>query len=155
MNSKNQIKVLNEIQLIGITQIGEFEKAPQMFERLMKWSFEKGLLNGPEIKTATVYHDNPRVTEISKVRWSACLLVDSKIDTEEDLRNIIIHKGKYAVGHFEIDRFSFEKAWQNLIEWVKNNGFDFGIQDYFEIYHGDHRMHPENKFVVDICIPLK
>ena len=25
----------------------------------------------------------------------------------------------------------------------------------FEIYHNDHKTHPEQKFIIDICIPLK
>lgn len=155
MEYKIEIQELPEIKLVGITHIGEFEKTPVVYEQLMKWAFEKGLLNTPNVKTATIYHDNPRVTQMSKVRWSACLVIDNKVETEGEIRKISICKGKYAIGHFEIEPALFEKAWETALVWVKDNGYEFGEYDYFELYHGDFQSHPEHKFIVDICIPVK
>lgn len=155
MKSKIEVQELPEIKLIGLTHIGEFEQIPSVYERLMKWAFEKRLLNTPNVKTATIYHDNPRITQMSKVRWSACLVIDNNVETEGEIRKISICKGKYVIGHFEIEPALFEKAWETVLVWVKDNGYGFGEHDYFELYYGDLQSHPEHKFVVDICIPVK
>lgn len=155
MNAQIEIKELSEIQLIGITHIGEFEKIPNIYEQLIKWAFEKGLLNTHNIRTSTIYHDNPRITEMSKVRWSACLVVNNSINTEGEIRQISISKGHYAVGHFEIEPILFEQAWKTVLTWIKKNGYTFDEREYFELYYGDYKIHPERKFITDICIPIK
>ncbi|MET6997353.1 AraC family transcriptional regulator [Chitinophaga defluvii] len=103
----------------------------------------------------TIYHDNPRITERSKVRQSACITIkeDTKLDDEVSL--LTIQKGKYAVGHFEITAAMFPKAWEDVIVWVKTNGYKLGDRDYFEVYLNDSRTHPEQKFLVDICVPVE
>lgn len=154
MNTNIEVRELSEINLIGITHIGELESAPKVYERLMKWAFEKGLLNSSNIETLTIYHDNPRITEVSKVRWSACLVVNTKIRPDDEIRNISISKGLYAIGHFEIEPVMFEQAWKSVLQWVKSNGYLFDEREYFEVYHNDNRMHPEHKFIADICIPI-
>lgn len=154
MNTNIEIKELSEINLIGITHIGEFGSIPKTYERLMKWAFEKRILNSSNIETLTIYHDNPRITEVSKVRWSACLVVSTKIETDDEIRNISISKGLYAIGHFEIEPIMFEQAWESVLHWIKNNGYLFDEREYFEVYHNDNRMHPKHKFIADICIPI-
>ncbi len=155
MNANVEIKELSEIKLIGITHIGEFENTSNTYEQLMKWASKKGLLNSSEIKTLTIYHDNPRITQISKVRWSACLIVNENVITDSEIRNISIRKGLYAIGHFEISPNQFEMAWEAMLAWVKINGYLFDEREFFELYHNDNKTHPKQKFITEICVPIK
>lgn len=154
MNAQIEVKELPEIKMAGIMHIGEFEKIGDTFQRLIDWAVPKGLLNTPNLKMATLYHDNPKVTEMAKVRLSACITVEDNTETEGDVRPIIIESGKYAVGHFEIKAESFQQAWDGMCIWVIENGYKFRDGEYFELYLNDHRTHPEQKFIVDICIPV-
>jgi AraC family transcriptional regulator len=155
MNAQIEVKELQEIKLAGIAHIGEFDKIGNTYEALFAWAAQKGLLGAQNIKAVTIYHDNPRVTHRSQVRLSACLTIEKDFNTEGAVRKVFIQKGNYAIGHFEIGQDLFPKAWDSLCIWIVENGYQFRDGDYFEIYHNDHRTHPEHKFIVDICIPVE
>ncbi|WP_103070382.1 AraC family transcriptional regulator [Aquimarina sediminis] len=155
MNAHIEVKKLQEIKLAGITHIGKFDEIGNTYERLFKWASQKRLLNSKNLKAITIYHDNPKVTQMSKVRLSTCITIDKDISAEGEVKPILIQSGHYAVGHFEITADLFQKAWDSMCVWVLENGYNFRDSDYFEIYLNDHKTHPEQKFVIDICIPVK
>jgi AraC family transcriptional regulator len=41
----------------------------------MQWAGSRELLSNPNVKTVTVYHDDPNVIKIENVRQSACITV--------------------------------------------------------------------------------
>ncbi|WP_109300009.1 GyrI-like domain-containing protein [Aquimarina sp. AU474] len=155
MNTQITIKELPELKLASISHIGEFEKAGNMFERLMKWGHQKKVLLDSDFKAITIYHDNPNVTQTSQLRFSTCITISENIATDGEIRQITLNKGIYAIGHFEIKAEEISKGWRNMCLWVIENDYEFRDGDYFEMYHNDHRTHPEQKFIVDICIPLE
>ena len=59
------------------------------------------------------------------------------------------------MGRFEIKGEDISRAWKNICVWIIENGYEFRDGDYFEIYHNDHKTHPEQKIILDICIPLE
>ena len=155
MNAQIVVTELQEIKLAGIMHIGEFEKVGDSYQKLMGWGFKKQVLPTMGFKAITIYHDNPNVTPLSKVRYSACVTINKDIDPEGEIRPLSIQKGIYAVGRFEIQGPDISKAWKSLFAWIIENGYEFRDGDYFEIYHNDHKTHPEQKFILDICIPLE
>ncbi len=155
MNTQITVKELPELKLASISHIGEFDKAGTMFERLIAWGHQKKVLDTSDFKAITIYHDNPNVTQTSKLRFSTCVTISESINTDGEIRQITINKGIYAVGQFEIKAEEISKAWKNMCIWVIENGYEFRDGDYFEMYHNDHRTHPEQKFILDICIPLE
>ena len=155
MNAQIVVTELQEIKLAGIMHIGEFDKMESMFQRLMKWGHEKKVLNISDFKAITVYHDNPNVTQLSKVRCSACITIDQQIEADGAIRSLAIKKGVYVVGRFEIGAGEFPDAWKNMCVWVIENGYEFRDGDNFEIYHNDHRTSPDQKIILDICIPIE
>ncbi len=155
MNAQMVATNLDEIKLGGIMQIGDFAKTGDMYQRLMSWGHENDLINMAAFKAITIYHDNPHLTESAKVRFSACITVNKAFKAEGEIRPLSISAGIYAVGRFEINAEEFPKAWQSVSTWVLENEYEFRDGDYFEIYHNDHTTHPEQKFIIDICIPLE
>lgn len=155
MNAQIEVKELAKIKLAGIMHIGKPDKIGNTYERLFKWAYSKGITNTLNFKAITIYHDNPRITETSKVRQSACITTHSDFSVNNDIVKHVIQKGKFAVGHFEITPVQFQKAWESMCAWVIEKGHMFRDGDYFEIYHNDYRTHPEQKFIVDICIPIE
>ena len=155
MNAQITIKELPELKLASISHIGSFEKAGSMFQTLIEWGHQKGVLETSGFKAITIYHDNPNVTQTSKVRFSTCVTISESINADGEIRQYKLKNGIYAVGHFEIKGEEISKAWKSMCIWVIENQYEFRDGDYFEIYHNDHKTHPENKFVIDICIPLE
>ena len=89
------------------------------------------------------------------MRFSTCVTISENINPDGEIRQINLKKGIYAVGHFEVKAEEISKAWKSMCIWVIENGYKFRDGDYFEMYHNDHRTHPEQKFILDICIPLE
>lgn len=155
MKTNIEIKDLPALDLIYCRHTGQFDQIGPVYEKLFKWAGPRRLLNFPKTKTVTVYHDDPNVTDIEKVRQSACITIDKEVKTEGEIGKMNIPSGKFAVGHFEIDVTEFEQAWNTMCIWVSESGYQPADGNPYELYHQDPEHHPENKFVLDICIPVK
>ena len=155
MNAKIEVKQMPEINLAYVSHVGNFNEIGKAYQRLMQWAGPKGILANTNAKTITVYHDDPKVTDISKVRQSAGVTVDEKITVDGEIGKMTVAAGKYAVGRFEINVMEFEQAWNSMCVWVAENGYDVREGHYYELYHNDHEQHPEKKFILDICVPVK
>lgn len=155
METKIIVKEMPAIQVIYCRHTGQFNLIGQAYDKLMQFAGPRGLLNSPDAKTLTVYHDDPSVTEIEKVRQSACLIVTGDVKVEGEIGKMTIPGGKYAVGHFEIGETQFEQAWNTMCLWLTESGYEPGEGYSYELYHNHHEQHPERKFILDICIPVK
>jgi len=159
METEVIVKEMPELQVIYCRHTGAFNQIGQAYGKLMQFAGPRGLLNSPNAKTLTVYHDDPSVTEIDKMRQSACLIVNSDVNSdvkvEGEIGKMTVPAGKYAVGHFEIVETQFELAWNTMCLWLTESGYEPGEGYNYELYYNDHTQHPERKFILDICIPLK
>jgi len=155
MNSKIIFTDLKEIRLAGISHVGEIDKMSVTFQKLMTWAYNEEVIDSSNFKALTIYHDNPNVTPISKIRYSACITISTDFKEHEDIRSIVINGGIYIIARFEINAEQISNAWRNMNIWIIENGYQFRDSNYFEIYHNDHTQHPENKFIIDICIPIQ
>lgn len=155
MNAKVEIRELPEMKLAGITTFGDFEKTNQNYLRLFKWANDNKLIEGKEVKVVTIYYDNPHVSGMGKTRHAECITINKEFTAIGDIAPITNPKGKYVVGRFEISPGpEFGKAWEGMYSWVIENGHKFRDGGYMEIFHNDCRQHPEQKFIVDICLPI-
>jgi AraC family transcriptional regulator len=154
METKIIVKQMPEMRAIYCRHTGNFSEIHKAYDRLMQFAGPRGLIK-PDSHTVTVYHDDPSVTEIEKVRQSACLIVDEDVKTEGEIGKMTIPGEKYAVGHFEIKISQFEEAWNTMCVWLTESGYEPGEGNPYEYYYCDPKNHPENKFVLDICIPVK
>lgn len=154
MNANIDIKELPELHFASITHIGilGLESA---FNRLLTWAIPKGLMKNPEAKMARIFHDSFKVTSPEKVRMSVSLLTNDAFKNEGEIHKTTINKGKYIVGRFELEAKDFEQAWTSLYIWMNDNGYKKADSNPFEIYQNDFRQHPENKFIVDLHIPIE
>ncbi|GAA4239880.1 AraC family transcriptional regulator [Winogradskyella damuponensis] len=154
MNAKIEIKETPELNLAGVTHVG-INGIENAFGKLTKWAIPKGLLNNSEAKMGRIFYDSFKVTEPNKVRMSIFLATNEPFETEGEINKLTIKKGKCIVGRFEITPNEFEKSWTSLFIWMNENGYKKSIENPFEIYHNDYREHPENKFIVDLNIPIE
>lgn len=154
---KKNIEIIDmpEMNVIYCRHIGQFDKIGQAYEKLFRWAAPRGLLQFPETKALTYYHDDPKVTRMEKIRQSACLTINKDVKTEGEIGKMQIPGGKYFVGHFEISQHEFKSAWDSVCIWLSESGYQPADACPYEIYHNNHEEHPEKKFIVDICLPVK
>lgn len=155
MNTKVEVREMPELKVVYCRHMGPFNEIGKAYEKLMRWAGPRGLLNFPETKTVTVYHDDPAITSIDKVRQDACITVTGDVKVDGEFGKLTVEKGKYAVGHFEIGVLEFEKAWNTMCAWFTESGYQPSDGPSYELYHNDHTQHPQQKFIVDLCIPVK
>ncbi|HEX2969867.1 MAG TPA: GyrI-like domain-containing protein [Bacteroidales bacterium] len=154
MNKNVEIKELPAMNVIYCRHTGQYDRIGEAYEKLFRWAGPRSLLDN-ETKCITYYHDDPKVTDPDKVRQSACIITKSDVRTEGEIGQMKIAGGKHFVAHFEILQEEFQKAWDSTCIWLAESGYQPEDRGPFEIYHNDHEQHPEKKFIVDICIPVK
>ena len=153
MNTKIEVKTMPAINVAYVTHVGDFTKIGNAYGKLMNWAGPKGLIGG---KTITVYHDDPNITDISKVRQSACVELNQPVKTSGAVNSTTIKEGNFAVGKFEIGFSEFENAWGSMMVWVEENGYKVNNErGCYEIYHNNFNNHPQKKCIIEICVPLK
>jgi AraC family transcriptional regulator len=163
MKNKTQtieIKELPEMTVAYVRHIGPYAGDAKLFEglynKLFRWAGPRNLLNFPETKNLIIYHDNPEITDENKLRVSVCITVPKDTPVDGEIGKLVIPAGKYALARFELTSSEFGEAWNWVYgEWLPQSGYEPDDRPCFEMYLGDPKDHPEHKFVVDICAPIR
>lgn len=156
LNVEVKIKDMPEIFVAYCRHTGPFNQIEQAYNKLMAWARPRGLIRFPETKMLTVFHDDPNVTEEEKLMQSACITVEPGTKTEREIGTMTIKGGKYAVTHFEIREDEFQAAWDFVMkDWLPDSGYQCDDKYSYELCYNNGNEHPEKKFILDICIPVK
>jgi len=153
MNAKIEVKEMSKMELAYVSCIGP-QNIEQAFGQLIRWATPRGLMHD-QAKIITLYHDSFKVTEAEKVRMSASILLNKEVEVSGEVGLRTIEPGKYIVGSFKIGLDEFEKSWTGLFLWMNENGYEKVDNDPFELYHNNFNEHPQEKAIVDFCIPIK
>jgi AraC family transcriptional regulator len=151
-----EVKELPVLHVAYIRHIGEYNRIGEAFGKLMRWAGPRGLVRFPETRCLAVYRDSPEVADVSKLRSDACITVPegTKVDGEVGLMKI--PGGTFVVGRFEISGDQFGEAWNALMGgWLPGSGYQPDDRMCYELYLNDHEQHPQKKFIIDICEPIK
>lgn len=155
-----EVKDIPEMNVAYIRHIGSYAGDEQLFgtlfNRLFTWAGPRGLLRFPETKTITIYHDNPDITDDTKLRTDVCITVPPDTQVDGEIGKATIPAGKYAIAHFEITPDRYGEAWNAVYGgWLPESGYQPDDRPCFELYLNDPKQHPEGKHVVDIYAPVK
>lgn len=158
--AKIEVKELPEMTVAYVRHVGPYEADEKLFEalfnKLLKWAGPRQLINFPETKFLSVYHDDPEITDKTKLRTDICLTVPPGTKVKGEIGKSVIPKGKYAVARFELKNDEFGEAWQAVMGgWLPESGYQCDDRPTFELYHNNYNEHPEKKHIVDICVPVK
>ena len=154
-----EVKELQPMHVAYIRHIGPYKGDTALFARLFNklfsWAGAHDLLNFPDTKVISLYHDNPDVTDESKLRTSVCITVPESTEVDGEVGKMTIQGGKYAIAHFEISENEYEEAWNALYgTWLPESGYQPDDRPAFELYLNDPKEHPEHKYIVDIYMPV-
>ena len=151
-----EVKQMPEWNVIYARHIGAYNKVGEAFDRVFKWAGPRGLVRFPETKSLAIYHDSPEVTDPSKLRSDACLTVPSGTKVDGEIGTMKVPGGLFAVAHVEMEVTQFGEAWDKLIgEWMPKSGYQPDDRMCYEMYLNDPDTHPEKKWLVDICEPVR
>lgn len=154
MNAKIEIRQVAKMNVAYVTSIG-VAGISGAYDKLLHWAIPKGVLENPNSKMLTLYHDSLKVTSPEKVRVSACVILNEPTEVIGEVGQNTIEGGKFIVGSFRIGMEEFEKSWSGLFLWMNEKGYKKADRNPFEIYHNDYRSDPEKKCIVDFYIPIE
>lgn len=150
-----EARINRAIDFAYARHLGPYKEINEAFVRLYRWAGPRGLVGEKTLHLAT-YHDDPDVTPTDKLRSSACISVPEGTRVDGDIGLMTIPGGSFAVGHFEIAVEQFGDAWNGLMGgWLPSSGYQPDDRMCYEVYLNDRENHPEKKFIVDICEPVK
>ena len=156
MKFKAEAKTLPELHVAYVPHIGPYNRIGEAIRTLMKWAGPRGLINFPETKLLAVYHNNPEITDESRLQSDACITVPKGTEVQGEVGTMTIPGGLFAVAHVEIDGTQFGEAWDKLIgEWMPEHGYQGDNRLCYEMYLNDPEKHQEKKHIIDICEPVK
>lgn len=155
-----EVKDFPEMHVAYVRHVGPYAGDTALFkglfEKLGRWAGPRGLFNDPDTKVLTIYHDDPKITDESKLRTSACITIPEDMAVDGEIGKLSIDAGTYAVGHFEINDQQYGEAWDHMMAgWLPQSGFQPDDRICFEMNLNDPSKHPENKHIVEICVPVK
>lgn len=156
MDMNVEVKQMPELHVAYVRNIGPYNTIGRAFERLMQWAGPRGLMQFPKMQMLGVYHDDPEVTDADKLRADACITVPEGTGVDGDVGASTIPGGLFAVAHVEISKDQFTEAWNKLMgEWLPESGYQPDDRLCYELYLNDPEEHPQGKFIVDICEPVR
>lgn len=155
-----EVKDLPEMNVVYVRHIGPYKGNPKLFEslinKLLTWAGPRGLIKFPETKLLAVYHDDPNVTDESKLRLSICITAPKEIEAGSEFGKMTMIGGKYAIARFELSENEYPDAWDAVYGgWLPQSGYQCLDAPCFENYLNDPKTHPQGKCIVEICIPVK
>jgi len=150
-----EIKEMPNYNVAYVRKMGPYGKeiCEQAFSELFQWAEPRGYYKSGVV--LGVYWDNPDITPPEKCRVDACISVPPGTVAEGSIGIQTISGGTYAVCHFEIQLDNFQQAWEEAFAWFLTNGYELDEKPCYELYHNDASGHPEDIWIVDICLPMK
>ncbi len=92
------VKEISEMPVAYVRHTGPYKGESALFERLfnklMTWAGPRSLINFPETKMFTIYHDSPEITEEQNLRISVCITVPAGTKVDSDIGYMLVPGGK-------------------------------------------------------------
>ena len=155
MSLKPEIRQMDEMKVIYVQAIGAYQNVGTAWESLCNYAGPRGLL-GPDTRMFGLSHDDPDVTETSKLRYDACIVVDREVEPEGEVGVKTVRGGDYAVflhkGPYSNLKSSYNDIFRN---WLPQSNRELGDEAPIEIYINDPEKVKQEDLLTEICIPLK
>ena len=144
-----------ESRVAYVRKVGKYCKktCEPAFQEIISWAIAKGL-NITE-KFLAIYWDNPEITPPEKCRMDACVTLPADLSINNSKNVQIIASGTYAIFHHEISETEFQEAWFDSFKWIIENEYECDDRIFYEQYNNNPLEHPEGKYIINICIPLR
>jgi predicted DNA-binding transcriptional regulator YafY len=151
-----EIRELQPIQTIALTNRGDYSGIAGAFERMAAWAGANDYWRlGPRM--LGVYHSDPGTTPPEERLLSACLEERPGMTPGEGMSRLTVTGGKYLVMNAEVAMTDYAEAWQKIHSEVSARGLRFDARDHYELYLScvDSTQGPDAPWLVEFCVPVK
>lgn len=157
MDCKFEIKKMPALHIAYCRHHGAYDKMSNAFVKLMQWAHTKELINGSsKVTLLSVYHSDPNITnDETKLTSDAGIIIDPSVKTDGEIGSYDLAEGLYAVGRFEILFEEFPVAWKCMNQLISEYECQHAEGVPYELYHNNVEEHPERKWIIDICMPIR
>ena len=149
-----EVKSLPACNVAFARHVGPYHGIGEAFERLYQWAGPRNLISAETVHLAT-YHDDPDTTPPDLLRSSACISIPEGLTIDGDIGKMEIPGGLFATARFEIEGTQFGAAWAAIMDWIAGSPWEADNRLCYEMYMNDPQTHPQKKFIVDICQPVR
>lgn len=154
-NANIQIKWMPNFHIAYLSYIGDFYEVDKTYTTLFEWTKQNQLLDTPNSKFFTIYHDDPAVTKLEKNRQSIGITIPSNIKVEGKIGKLTISEGKYLVGYFELFDTEYDKAWNTMYLTVIEKGCRMRDAYLYEMYEAKDNDLFSQPYKVFMCLPIE
>lgn len=150
-----KVEMINALTVASVRRKDPYgpEICGDAFNALTAWAEPRGYFKTGQV--IALYWDDPETTLPKECRIDACVGVPENTETSGEVKLQTVAGGPYAVCRFEIVAEEFSKSWEQAYGWVVSQGNELSEQPCFERYYNNAASHPQNKWIVDLCLPLK
>lgn len=125
------------------------------WEKLCAWAGPLGLLQPPAMFMGISF-DDPAITPKSRCRYYACIAVPENARPPRDIGLMTIPGGKHAVYRFDGSLDGIAGAYDDFYRlWLPGSGHEPEDRPCYETYYNLPEDDPEERIVMDICMPLR
>ena len=150
------IRTTAPVPVLFVRRTGPYyQAAGEAFGVLCQFAGPRGLL-GPSVRMIGISHDDPHVTDESKLRYDACVTLNREAKPEGEVGLKTIAGGKYAVflhaGAYE----EFQQTYDQIFKaWLPGSGEKLREEPCFEVYlNSPDQVKPED-LRTEIWLPLQ
>jgi len=154
-NADIQIKWMPSFLVAYFPYIGDFYEMENIYATLFDWAKQNQLLNAPDTKFFTIYHNDPAVTKLGKNRQSVCVSILHNTKVKGKIGKLTISEGKYLVGYFELFDSEYEKAWNTMYLNVIEKNYKLRDAYLYEMYEARDNDLLSQPYKVYICLPIE
>ena len=147
----------NAKQAIYIRLTGDYSKLDFEGAWSRLWAFVKEhKLFSAGIEHICIYHDDPKVTEVNKLRTDICLVIHKSVKAEGEIGVKEIPGGKYAVFHYQGSYDNLEAVYDTIYaKWLPESGYELrNIPMYEEYLNNPADTEPE-KLKTELYLPIQ
>jgi AraC family transcriptional regulator len=151
-----RIRTLDQLRVAFVRHVGPYQECAPAWQTLAAWAGPRGLHNDSAICLG-VGHDDPAVTEPSRIRYDACIVIADDMQVDGGIGVQVLPGGEHAVAIHRGPCDLLPGVYSEIIgRWIPSQGrrISRGGSPY-EIYRNDMRTTPAKDLIIEICVPLE
>jgi AraC family transcriptional regulator len=149
------IKKVEPMRVAFMRHVGPYQEVGGTWERLLPWLGKEGYIGGDSMFIG-ICHDDPEVAPANKVRYDACVTVDSGFVPNGEIGVQTIDGGDYARSTHFGPYGQISRTYARLLgQWLPCSGRELRACPCFEVYlNSPEHTNPED-LLTDLYAPLQ
>ncbi len=149
-----RIERMEPMRVAFVRHVGPYPEVGTAWERLCTQLGKDGLL-GPGTKFIGICYDDPEVTPPDKVRYDACVTVESDFEAQDDVGVQTVGGGEYAVTTHVGPYDTLGQTYAMLLgQWLPRSGRELRSEPSLEFYLNAPESTDPEDLITDIYAPL-